>query len=59
MLKHNLNIPRVKVQAVCLLSIFMVFINPEVLGVRPLLEGMVGFSSPFKSLKTIMWYFKE
>ena len=33
--------------------------NPEVLGVRPLLEGMVGFSSPFKSLKTIMWYFKE
>ena len=31
--------------------------NPEVSRVRPLLEGMEGFSSPFESLRTILWYF--
>jgi hypothetical protein len=29
--------------------------NPEVSWVRPLLEGMVGFPSPFESLRTILW----
>ena len=30
--------------------------NPEVSWVRLVLEGMVGFSSPFQSLRTILWY---
>ena len=34
-------------------------VNPEVSWVRPLLEGMEGFSSPFESLRTILWYWSH
>jgi len=39
-----------------LTSYWCVKIIPEVSWVRPLLEGMVGFSSPFESFRTILWY---
>ena len=32
---------------------------PEVSWVWPLLEGMVGFSSPFEALRTILWYWSH